>query len=177
MTSSNVTSFCGSATLALSDNMKFLWHNLWKPTLIFGSSMSLATSAIGIYHYTSRGISSIFDEPVETLFLTLQDTWIALLIGWLAHPIALAFCNAIKWMLVPSENKRAIFTIDTTGVSISDAAGASGHIPWSMVRRRKIWRGYLVLKIRPGGWRFIPLRAFENPDVLWMLVEASGPKK
>jgi hypothetical protein len=169
----------GSVTLTFGDNISILLTQF--PTFICRLTVFLgivftAAALIGI-GLDSR--LSLREDPATAVSTAIREIW-PFMAGSLVLIVAIVvICSTIKWGRYPAENKRVTYTADDSGITTSDAAGASVHVPWSMIKHSRRTKRHVVMKTTPGGLRFLPFRAFSPDDGerLWRLVRAKTPVK
>jgi hypothetical protein len=86
-------------------------------------------------------------------------------------PIAAAILLLYVVLIVPltmrrmGRDRRALtYEIDEAGIRTKDALGAELVLPWSNIKRLIFRKRILLLRLRPAGWRYLPLRAFAPDD-------------
>ncbi|WEZ84080.1 YcxB family protein [Rhizobium sp. 32-5/1] len=159
----------GTTTLTQGDNVSFTM----RPMVITLVLLFLLLVGLKLYYYSASGIASIWTDPMQAIFLIVVDDWqqsLQIFSGFLAFMLLM---SAVQWIRLPSQNKIVSYLADETGLTTTDAAGASLQIPWSMVKRASKTQKHLIMKMKAGNRRFAPWRAFSpvDADKLWSLVQ------
>jgi hypothetical protein len=179
MNETEATPITGSVTLTMADNISILLVQF--PTLIYRLAIFIAflfgSAAVLLISIENR--MSFPDDPAVAVSGAVETLW-PFMAGSFALSLAIVtILNVVKWTRYPASNKSVIYTADDSGITTSDAAGASLHVPWSMLQRSTKTKHYVIMKTMAGGWRFAPLRAFSPGDAekFWQLARAHTPAK
>lgn len=159
----------GRATLTQIDNLSFLLPRMIKVLVL----LELVQVGFCLFYYSASGIAPIWSDPGQAIYRTFRSGgWQMLQMPIIAASLMLLF-GALPFIRLPAQNKILSYVVDQTGMTISDAAGASLQTPWSAVKRARRTRRHLVMKMQAGGERFAPWRAFSPADaeMLWDLVQ------
>lgn len=169
-TSATAAAITGTTTLTHGDNLRFMMR--WMP--LASILLGIIPIALGITYYSASGISPFWRDPGQALFLSFKDMWRSALILGILFPTLMFILQSVQWIRLPSRNKIIFYSVDETGITTSDAAGTSLQTPWSTIVRSSRTRNYLVMKMKSGGLRFAPWRAFSPADAgrLWSIVQS-----
>ena len=124
-----------------------------------GHSVIIAHFDAAIWRGDSIAVASLDALPA---FLGYALVLTPLLILFVLLFITLGVPLAVQRM---GRDRRALtYEIDETGIRTKDALGAELLLPWSNVTRSIFSKRMLLLRLRPRGWRYVPMRAFSPGD-------------
>jgi hypothetical protein len=173
MTDSETSPICGSATLTSADNMGILLILLPRLLLRLAILISVIFGTVGAAAIAFDDRLSFTEEPIVAMGFAFRQLWPYAIGSFVFALVLFTIISAVKWARFPQQNKIVTYSADAKGMTTTDAAGASIHVPWSMVKRSKRTNRYITMKIKSGGLRFAPFSAFSPDDgeKLWQLVK------
>jgi len=166
----------GSIDLTFRDDLSFLASRLPRFCLTtYGTGLAIL---FGIWVAISPATYWPYmrEYPLWGVERFFSDMWLSAAIAVVGIPLLILAIHALQWRRFPAQNKAITYTVDTTGVLTTDAAGAGLNMPWSMVRRTRRTRSLFLMQLTTGAWRYLPMRAFATADHdrLWDLIQTGS---
>jgi hypothetical protein len=174
MADTQTTPISGAVTLSSADNIRILLLQLPRLSLRLAILVIVVFGFVGAAAIAFDSHLSFAEAPFEAMGSAFRTLWPFAIGAFFYALVLVAIVSAIKWARFPPENKIVTYTADAQGMTTTDAAGASIHVPWSTVEQSKRTSRYITMKTKPGALRFVPFRAF-SPDEgerLWQLARA-----
>lgn len=179
MTNTRTTPISGTVTLTSADNTRILFVHLRRLIGVLPLFLAIVFSAVGIVGIGLDDRLSLREDPAAAVSTMIRELWPFMAGSLILILMIVIVLNAIKWTRYPASDKIITYVADETGITTSNAADASVHVPWSMIGHRRKTKHYIIMKTTAGAWRFVPLRAFSPDDGtrLWQLAETHTPVK
>jgi hypothetical protein len=179
MADTETTPISGTVTLNSADNLRILLLLVPWLSQRVGILTVIVFGFVGAAAIAFDSRLSFTEAPFEAIGFAFRQLWPFAIGTFLFALTLVVIISTVKWARLPRQNKVVTYSVDAKGVTTTDAACASVHVPWSMITRSRLTSRYITMKTRPGGLRFLPLRAFSADDgeKLWQLVRTHTPVK
>jgi hypothetical protein len=179
MAETETTPISGTVTLTSADNLGILLIQLPRLSLRLAILIVIVFGFMGAAAIAFDDRLSFTEAPFEAVGFAFGELWPFAIGSFFFGLLLVLINNTFKWDRFPEQNKIVTYIANEHGMTTTDAAGASIHVPWSMVTQSKRTGRYILMKTKPGGFRFAPFSAFSADDGerLWQLVRTHTPVK
>lgn len=179
MADTETTPICGTVTLTSGDNMGILLIQLPRLSLRLAILVVIVFGFVGAAAIALDERLSFTEAPFEAVSFAFGELWPFAIGSFFFGLFLMLITSTFKWNRFPKQNKIVTYTATELGMTTTDAAGASIHVPWSMVRKSRRTNRYILMETKPGAFRFAPFSAFSADDGerLWQLVRAKTPAR
>lgn len=167
----------GTVTLNSADNLRILLLQLPRLSLRLMILIIIIFGLVGAAAIAFDSRLSFTEAPFEAMGFAFRQLWPFAIGSFIFGLFIMLITSMFKWNRFPEQNKIITYTATELGMTTTDAAGASIHVPWSMVRKSRRRSRYILMETKPGAFRFAPFSAFSADDGerLWQLVRAHTP--